>query len=241
MRAGLLALSLLAAGAATAGLALAAEAQGRHGWPSPRQLARQFELVAFSSEYGGQYRAGHLIRWRGVVQVRLTGQVEPAFRAEVERQLAQLHRASGLVFVLSNGVEEGPPRGITIEFSRSRGGTTFEPDAPCRTLIWESGYVIQRAQIYIVPFPAWLRHHCIAEEITQSLGLAADTGYLPDSIYNDSSARQRIAPWDELMVRILYHPSLRPGMTIAEARPLIRRIIARLTGRIGTSSGRRHR
>ena len=32
----------------------------RPAWPSAKTLARQFERIAFTSEFGGQYRAGRL-------------------------------------------------------------------------------------------------------------------------------------------------------------------------------------
>ena len=35
---------------------------------------------------------------------------------------------------------------------------------------------------------------------------------------------------DELMLRILYNPALRPGMTEAEARPIVTGLAARLVG-----------
>lgn len=216
-----------------------AAAETRGAWPAPEVLARQFERIAFSSEFGGEYRAGRLIRWDGPIRVRLAGSFPERFRAEVERQLAELRQLSGLAIEIAGASADGPPAPMTIEFSASRGGTAFDPDAPCRTLIWETGYVIRRVQIYITPFPDEVRRHCIAEELTQALGLADDSRIVRDSIFNDASARQRIAPWDALMVRILYDPRLKPGMTRAEAMPIVRRIIAEHMGHGATSSGRR--
>jgi hypothetical protein len=211
--------------------------QGR-GWPAPEALARQFERIAFSSEFGGEYRAGRLIRWDGPITVRITGHAPDRFRAEVERQLAELRQLSGLAIDFAPAGAEGVAPTMTIEFSTSRGGTNFDPNAPCRTLIWETGFVIRRVQIYITPYPDELRRHCIAEELTQSLGLADDSPLLRDSIFNDASSRQRIAPWDALMVRILYDPRLEAGAHRAEAMPVVRRIIAEQLGRGGTSSSR---
>ncbi|MGH7003479.1 MAG: DUF2927 domain-containing protein [Alphaproteobacteria bacterium] len=215
-----------------------AAAQGRNAWPSPPILVRQFERVAFSSEFGGQYRAGRLIRWDGPITVRITGHAPDRFRIEVERQLSELRQLSGLAIDFAAGTAEGAAPTMTIEFSNSRGGTTFDPKAPCRTLLWETGFAIRRVQIYIAPYPDELRRHCIAEELTQALGLADDSPLVRDSIFNDASSRQRIAPWDALMVRILYDPRLKPGMHRTEAMLLARRIIAEQLTRNGTSSSR---
>ena len=219
-------------------LAGGAEAQSRNTWPRPEILARQFERIAFSSEFGGEYRAGRLIRWQGPIRVRLAGHFPDRFRIEVERQLAELRQHSGLAIDIAGAGGEGQPAPMTIEFSTSRGGTTFDPEAPCRTLIWETGYVIRRVQIYITPYPDEVRRHCIAEELTQALGLADDSRILRDSIFNDASARRYIAPWDALMVRILYDSRLRPGMHKREAMPIVRRIIAEQLRSAATSSGR---
>lgn len=214
-------------------------AETRSPWPASEVLARQFERIAFSSEFGGENRAGRLIRWGGSpIRVRLTGHVQDRFRVEVERQLAELRALSGLSIELAGNGSEGLPPAMTVEFSNSRGGTSFDPEAPCRTLIWETRYVIRRVQIYITPYPDEVRRHCIAEELTQALGLADDSRIIRDSIFNDASARQRLAPWDALMVRVLYDARLRPGMHRSEALPIVRRIIAEHLGRGATSSGR---
>ena len=63
-----------------------ARAETRAGWPANELLVRQFERIAFSSEFGGPHRHGRMIRWQGPIVVRLTGTVAAGFRAEVETQ-----------------------------------------------------------------------------------------------------------------------------------------------------------
>src|SRR5581483_9806228 len=123
MRARLLAL-LAAPWLAAASLLPAEPAAGenRSGWPSAETLARQFERIAFTSEFGGQSRAGRLIRWVDPIRVRLTGHVPDRFRVEVERQLAELRELSGLSIEIAREGGEGLPPPMTVEFSTSRGG-----------------------------------------------------------------------------------------------------------------------
>lgn len=199
-----------------------AAAQNRPAPPSAELLARQFERIAFSSEYGGAHRAGRLIRWREPIVVAILGDDTGAFRAEVEGQLAELRALTRHPIDFQRGEA---PASLVIEFSTSRGATTFEPGAPCRTVMWDRDFAIYRARIYITPAPDELRRHCIAEEITQALGLADDSPLIRDSIFHDWNRRQRIAPWDALMVRMLYDPRIAPGMDRAQAMPLVRQII----------------
>jgi hypothetical protein len=212
--------------AAAVAFALAASAAQAQPMPSAETLARQFEAVAFSSEFGGAHRGGRLIRWQGPIVVRISGRNSAAYRPEVEVQLAELRRLSGLAIELPEFPTTERPANFEIEFSRSRGGTTFDPGAPCRTLIYDRNFVIQRVTVFITPEPNPLRRHCIAEELTQALGLANDSPVITDSIFNDNSRRQRIAPWDAMMVRILYDSRLSPGMAKPQALPLVRAFIA---------------
>ncbi len=57
---------------------------------------------------------------------------------------------------------------------------------------------------------------CLHEEIAQALGTANDIYRLPDSVFNDDNFHSIVTPFDMLMLRTLYDPSLRSGMTKAE-------------------------
>jgi hypothetical protein len=78
--------------------------------------------------------------------------------------------------------------------------------------------------------PDLLRLSCFHEEIAQGLGLANDSPLARPSIFNDDEEFALLTRQDELMLRILYDPRLRPGMTPTEARPVVREIAAGLMG-----------
>jgi hypothetical protein len=69
--------------------------------------------------------------------------------------------------------------------------------------------------------PDLLRLSCIHEEIAQGLGLANDSPRARPSIFNDDEEFALLTGQDEMMLRILYNPALTPGMTEAQARPII--------------------
>lgn len=73
-----------------------------------------------------------------------------------------------------------------------------------------------------------MRLACIHEELAQSLGLVNDSPHARPSIFNDNEEFALLTPQDELMLRILYDPRLRPGMTLAEAEPIVRQIAREL-------------
>ena len=76
--------------------------------------------------------------------------------------------------------------------------------------------------------PDRLRLSCIHEELAQGLGLANDSPEVRPSIFNDDEEFAFLTPHDELLLKILYDKRLRPGMTEAEARPIVARIAAEL-------------
>lgn len=78
--------------------------------------------------------------------------------------------------------------------------------------------------------PDLLRLSCLHEEITQGLGLANDSPTARPSIFNDDEEFALLTRQDELMLKMLYSPALRPGMTEPEARPIVESLAASLVG-----------
>lgn len=89
-----------------------------------------------------------------------------------------------------------------------------------------------KVAVAVIPseHPDLLRLSCIHEELAQALGLPNDSNAARPSIFNDDEEFALLTPMDELMLRILYNPTLRPGMTEAEARPFVQTLASRLTG-----------
>ena len=78
--------------------------------------------------------------------------------------------------------------------------------------------------------PDLLRLSCLHEEIAQGLGLPNDSPTARPSIFNDDEEFALLTRQDEALLRILYNPALRPGMTEPEARPIITTLASRLLG-----------
>jgi hypothetical protein len=78
--------------------------------------------------------------------------------------------------------------------------------------------------------PDLLRLSCLHEELTQGLGLPNDSPRARPSIFNDDEEFALLTDHDELLLRMLYSPELRPGMAPDEARPIVESLARRLTG-----------
>lgn len=95
----------------------------------------------------------------------------------------------------------------------------------------ESSNLIERAFAVIrAEHPDLLHLSCLHEEVTQGLGLPNDSPQARPSIYNDDQEFALLTPMDELMLRMLYDQRLKPGMSIAQARPIIDQLAEDLVG-----------
>ncbi|RUS60908.1 DUF2927 domain-containing protein [Pseudorhodobacter sp. E13] len=95
----------------------------------------------------------------------------------------------------------------------------------------EGSNLIERAFAVIrAEHPDLLHLSCLHEEIAQGLGLPNDSPAARPSIFNDDQEFATLTPMDELMLRMLYDKRLQPGMTAAEARPIIDQLAEDLVG-----------
>lgn len=73
-----------------------------------------------------------------------------------------------------------------------------------------------------------MRSSCLHEELVQALGLGNDHSEVRPSIFNDDEEFALMTRHDEYLLRILYDPRLKSGMTAEQAMPIVREIIADL-------------
>ena len=66
---------------------------------------------------------------------------------------------------------------------------------------------------------------CVVEEITQALGLPNDSEHAYPSIFNDHTPEELLAPLDVVLLKLLYEPDLKTGMTLSEVKPVVKRLL----------------
>lgn len=76
-----------------------------------------------------------------------------------------------------------------------------------------------------------LRQACLEEELAQAMGLPNDCDTTDPSIFADNLVHASLTRRDELLLKMLYHPSLASGMTRDEAMPAITRLAEILAAR----------
>lgn len=200
--------------------------------------------------------ASELRRWQAPVRVglRFGASVSPGQRAtdtaRVASYLARLSQVTGHPIGLSDNAANFFVYIVSEDERRALGPVMLQAlpqltatDVAGVTAMHASTFCIVYAQsagssgVYTRAFavvraehPDLLRLSCLHEEIAQGLGLANDSQNARASIFNDDEEFALLTPQDEMMLRMLYDPALRPGMTEAQARPIVYDLAGRLAG-----------
>lgn len=92
----------------------------------------------------------------------------------------------------------------------------------------DSGATVAAVVLIAAEAGPHLLRTCVHEETAQIMGLFGDHPDARPSIFNDDQEFNDLTRHDELLLRILYDPRLRIGMTWPEAEPLVRIIAQEL-------------
>jgi hypothetical protein len=205
---------------------------------------------------GGMNRGsarGVLRRWTEPVRIGFHfGETVPATRRRADRDAVsvyagRLRRITGHSVGISNGASHllilvvgaaelrglGPllrERAPDMSPAARRAITTIPPDILCLAVArphgdprrgYRGAIVVVRAE-----HPPRLRRSCIEEELAQAMGLPDDSPAARPSIFNDDEEFGVLTRHDEALLRMLYNPRLRPGMTPAEVAALLPAVAA---------------
>lgn len=218
------------------------------------RIALYDELVDLGGSYVAQQSESELRRWAGPVRIRahFDATVPEARRAEdraaLDAYARRLSRATGrpirtvendanfVVAFLGEDARRDPAALLkslvpTISDTAVRTVATMPRDVFCMVFaISEGNSPVYRQALAVIraEHPDKLRQACIHEEIAQALGLPNDSPTARPSIFNDDEEFGLLTTHDEMLLRILYDPRLRPGMTAEEARPIVARIAGEL-------------
>lgn len=222
------------------------------------RVALYDEYVPVGAEMVPRVTASRLRRWQAPVRIGLEfgasvpEAVREADRARVATYAERLARLSGHSIRLVGPGERANFHVLLLsEDERRAGGVLLRDllpgigDGPVRTITAMSettfclvfafssggGFSYTRAVAVVrAEHPDLMRLACYHEEIAQGLGLANDSPSARPSIFNDDEEFALLTRMDEMLLRILYDGRLRPGMTEAEARPIVEQIAAELVG-----------
>lgn len=210
---------------------------------SNRELAEHFRRIAFYTFPGDARRvAKPLTKWTGPLRYAVVGQ--RGDMPEIDGFMAHMsaltaldiestaeERANFLIMVLDDAAQAQVAASFEDDPSRDFFLSFMDAIRDCGAI---SGWTptdptIRKGLVYLHGDLAGLyRTLCYHEEIAQSLGLFNDDPAVRPSIFNDDEEFALLTTHDEYLLRILYDPRLKPGMTPPEAMPVVTEIIEEL-------------
>lgn len=217
-----------------------------------QDLVRNFERIALHSEANSTIAGSdrnsvstRLRRWEGPLRYRIDGSAATgADRAEVASLMQRIATLTGIevsesaadpnfLIVLTDPTERdriaaelaGHSRGFADAFKYWRHNSRLVCIASREYALSDANRITRAIAVIGSETTGILRKSCLHEEIVQALGLSNDHGRVRPSIFNDDAEFALLTKHDEALVRILYDQRLRPGMTAAEAMPIVNRIV----------------
>jgi hypothetical protein len=230
-------------------LSFAANSPGRPERPNS-EIALDFIDLAFRMESGRKLPL--FTRFEDPISVRVTGDVPPSMRSDLEGLLKRLREEARIDIRMTDADDAN----IVIEAVPSRALQRVAPNAACfvvprvtswaelraarntPVLDWGTLRRRERAAIFLPAdaAPQEVRD-CLHEELAQALGPLNDLYRLPDSVFNDDNIHAVLTGFDMLILRAYYAPDLQSGMTEAQVADRLPRILARLNPRGQRSGG----
>ncbi|MEO1600400.1 MAG: DUF2927 domain-containing protein [Pseudomonadota bacterium] len=219
---------------------LAAVPAGHTGY-SNASLAELFVTLTHETEWGGEQ--ARLVRLEPPVTVTLEGPGAERYRGFVADYLAFLRREAGIEIGLG-----ATGANLRLRFVPGQAFERLLPAASCvvvpEDLDWDTfakapsalGGLAMLDATDVAAFtvfipdsaiPADIRR-CLLEEIAQSLGPRNDLYGLGSSIFNDDFGHLWPTRLDLLMLRVLYAPGLRTGLTRRESERAARKALRTL-------------
>jgi hypothetical protein len=212
--------------------------------PAAEDIVRLFETVVFGSELDPKLASKSVAKWQTPVRLAIRGKPGDRHLEFLGRHAATLAKLTGLSIALAKPDETA---NVTVVFvprtqmSKIQIGGVAQDlierlAAPggCYFVSWQKpvGTVIGAVIVVNTDRDMAMVNHCMLEELTQSLGFPNDTDILRPSIFSDLDHLHELSRPDEIVVRTLYDPRLRPAMPKAEALKIAPTIIRELNARL---------
>ena len=196
--------------------------------------------IVFGSEFVGE-DSNVVRKWTVPLRIAIYAKEPQRYRALVEPVLRQLQGLTGLDIGLVDQAAPAQNAYILIlgrEQFYAYAESHLNPGKNPRTNTYldcfgvfaaDGSGAISELTAVIPEFASEAtKRSCVIEEVAQALGLPNDSFTAKPSIFNDDDEYQDLTWQDELFLRVLYDPRVRPGMPRAEFEPLAKQIVDEL-------------
>jgi len=186
---------------------------------------RQFNSVVFVHEHGKTgAEAKPLIKWQEPVLYSPAGTLTKKQVNNFFRLMKQVQKLTKLNMRM---VKKGEKAKLIIYFvPKEKLAKEVKKGINCIGKIKvDKAFRIKRAYAKIPSNRPDKTDHCLVEETVQLFGLANDSTIIKDSMFNEKSTRTSLSTSDKVLLKALYDPRLKTGMTKQQAQPFVRTVI----------------
>jgi len=191
-------------------------------------LVDHFMAVVFVHEHGKSGpEAKPLIKWRGPIVYSPSGTLTRDQVTKFFNLMKQIERLTQLEMRMANKNEKA---NLIIHFiSQKALAKKVAKGINCYGKISaKKTYEITRGRAYIPSDRPDKTDHCLVEETVQLFGLTNDSPIIENSMFNEKSTRTSLSVSDQILLKALYDPRLKTGMTKEQAKPLVRQVIGEI-------------
>ncbi|HEX2215840.1 MAG TPA: DUF2927 domain-containing protein [Xanthobacteraceae bacterium] len=203
------------------------------------QIASGFFKVAFGAELGFGGRVDRIRKYVKPVRVYIENGAKPDRRAAVAKVIADIQdRIANLDIAVTERRSEANfvvrlvrDRDLADTVDKLYGARgkqivrSLEPQC-LSGFRKDSQYRIVRSDVILVADKgSFIFLDCAYEEILQALGPIRDDPSVRWSMFNDDVQMGFFSIYDQYLLNVLYHRSIRPGMTKAEVRSVLPKIM----------------
>ncbi len=191
---------------------------------TPKEV-EYFEEIAFGNEFATDTQTQYVRKWNQDIRIKVMGSPTKDDWQTLQRVINELNQLVDDIQISLDNQNHN----LEIYFVPQEEFPQYEPNYIPGNLgfffIWWNGNLeINRGKILISTNQVTQieRSHLIREELTQSLGLMNDAWTYPDSIfYQDWTEVNQFSELDKVVIRILYSPEIRRGMTKQQVRDIL--------------------
>ena len=209
-------------------------------------IARDILDLTFQLESGRALPV--LTRFEGPITLRVTGgPIPPTLSRDLNRLIARFRSEAGIEV---SRVPASQSASITVQVLTRRELQRAVPQAACfvvprvtsfdefrrnrrsARLDWTTLRLREQMAVFLPGdvSPQEMRD-CLHEEIAQAIGPLNDLYRLPDSVFNDDNFHTVLTGFDMLVLRAIYDPALRSGMSRPQVAARLPGILNRLNPR----------
>ena len=190
------------------------------------QVTNYFLEVALGAEFSQSSSAPRIRKWQGDVRIQPMGNPTEQDLNTLRSVVRELNELTDREIRLTI-VNQTP--NVTIHFAPESRFSQLEPNYQPGNYgyfwtQWDRSNRIYQANVLITTTKVTQkeRSHLLREELTQALGLMRDSNQYRDSIfYQPWTAVQQYSAIDKALIKTLYRPDIKPGMTREEVKGVL--------------------